>query len=204
LKALLRGVYAGPPADWPFRQQIEEELRSLPPETLHERLRQIDPLSAARLHPHDRRRIIRALEVYRQTGRPLSHAQLHFDEVPAEPCHVFVLQWPRPMLHERIAARVDGMFSAGLIEEVQSLLKQFGGLGRTASQAVGYREALSHVNGQYTLDETIRLVQRRTRQFARRQQTWFRSLEECRFIEMDAQRDSAAVADQIVELAAGT
>ena len=115
-------------------------------EALHERLSQVDPLSAAKLHKNDVRRIIRALEVYKITGAPISHQQLQFDEgVPGDRCRVFVLGWPRGALHRRIDARVEWMFSAGLIDEVRGLLDRFGALGRTASQAVGYREAIAHV-----------------------------------------------------------
>jgi tRNA dimethylallyltransferase len=201
LKALLRGIFAGPPADWEFRRQIEEELKDLPPGALHERLRQVDPLSAARLHPHDKRRMIRALEVYRQTGRPISHEQFHFEEVPSEPSRVFVLQWPRPQLHLRIEERVQRMFDMGLVDEVRSLMDRFGQLSRTASQAVGYREVLAHLQGMSTLPRTIELVMRRTRQFARRQLTWFRGLEECRTIELDEGLDAGRAAEQILTLA---
>lgn len=143
LKALLRGVYQGPPPDWTFRAQIEQELRTLPITALHERLQVIDPLLAARLHPHDKRRIIRGLEVFKLTGQRLSHWQTQFDEGrPAHEMKVFVLDWPRAVLHQRIEARVRQMFTAGLVEEVRGLIARYGRLSRTAMQAVGYREVL--------------------------------------------------------------
>ena len=107
MRATLRGVSPGPPADWTFREQIEAELQKVGIEALHARLEQVDPLSAAKLHPHDKRRIIRALEVYKVTGRPISHEQTHFDECPADGCRVFVLSWPRAQLHRRIETRMD-------------------------------------------------------------------------------------------------
>jgi tRNA dimethylallyltransferase len=198
LKALLRGVYPGPPADWDFRRQIDEELQQVPLAALHQRLQQVDPLTASRLHPHDKRRIVRALEVYRATGQPISHEQLQFDEVPRQPARVFVLQWSRAELHRRIESRVQGMFAAGLVAEVNGLVQRFGQLGRTAAQAVGYREVLSYVAGQQTLEQTVQQVQQRTRQFARRQQTWFRSLPECRPIRMDDGFDPAEVAARVL------
>jgi len=85
LKSLLRGVMPGPPADWEFRRQIEAELAEVGIEALHQRLEQVDPLAAAKLHPNDKRRIIRALEVYKATGKPISHEQIHFDDTPASP-----------------------------------------------------------------------------------------------------------------------
>jgi tRNA dimethylallyltransferase len=107
LKSLLRGVYQGPPADWQFRRQIDEELTTVPVEALHERLQVIDPLLAAKLHPNDKRRIVRGLEVFRLTGQRLSHLQTQFDEGrPSSETKVFVLSWPREELHRRIDARV--------------------------------------------------------------------------------------------------
>jgi tRNA dimethylallyltransferase len=200
LKALLRGVYPGPPADWEFRQQIEAELRSVGVEALHQRLQQVDPLAAAKLHPHDKRRIIRALEVCRQTGRPLSHEQIQFEACPPGECRAFALQWPRAELHRRIEVRVERMFRDGLVDEVDLLLKRYGNLSRTAAQAVGYREVLQHLRGEQDRQETIASVKARTRQFARRQETWFRSLPECQRIELDSAVSAAEVADSIVQL----
>jgi tRNA dimethylallyltransferase len=205
LKAMLRGIYQGPPADWEFRRSVEEEARRVGMEALHERLSLVDPLSAAKLHQHDIRRIIRALEVYKITGVPLSHEQLQFDEgVPAERCRVFVLGWSRATLHRRIDVRVAGMFAAGLIEEVQGLLQQYGSLGRTAAQAVGYREVIAVLRGELTRDAAERRVRVRTHQFARRQETWFRSLSECRRLELDEAARPADVADQVAELGRAT
>ena len=100
----------------------------------------------------------------------------------ADECRVFVLDWPRDQLYARIDRRVEAMFAAGLIDEVQRLLDAGRRFGRTASQAVGYREVLQHLEGQRDLAATVELVQQRTRQFARRQLTWFRSLSECRTV----------------------
>lgn len=185
LKAMLRGVFEGPPADEEFRRQVQVEAAAVGVQALKERLELVDPLSAARLHPNDQRRIIRALEVYKLTGRPISHLQLQFEEGrPAESCRVFQLAWPRSELHLRIDHRVEAMFAAGLVEEVRVLLARHGQLGKTASQAVGYGEVIEHLAGRSSLPETIEKVKARTRQFARRQETWFRSLSECRRVEL--------------------
>lgn len=201
LKAMLRGIYTGPPADWAFRKEVEEEVRRVGVEPLYKRLGQVDPLSADKLHKNDVRRIIRALEVYKITGEPLSHRQLQFEEgARVEDCRVFVLGWPRATLHERIDERVERMFENGLIGEVQGLLDRFGELGRTASQAVGYREAIEHLRGGMALSEAKSRVRVRTHQFARRQETWFRSLSECQRIERDARMDAGEIARRLVEL----
>jgi tRNA dimethylallyltransferase len=201
LKTLLRGIFEGPPADWDFRHAVEQEVQRVGVEALHERLKQVDPVAAARLHPHDQRRIIRALEVYRVTGQPISHLQLQFEEGrPAKERRVFVLQWPRATLHRRIDDRVAKMFEAGLVAEVKQLLADFGALGRTASQAVGYREVIEQLDGKTNLAEAMRRVQARTRQFARRQETWFRSLSECEIIPLSDENHCQATAQFIANL----
>lgn len=201
LKAMLRGIFQGPAADWEFRQRVEEEVQVVGLAALHQRLTQVDPLSAAKLHPHDKRRIVRALEVYMTTGQPISHQQLQFDEgCPPEKCRVFALQWTRHALHQRIEARVRRMFESGLVDEVRTLLQRYTTLSRTACQAVGYREVIDHLSGRYGLDETVTRVQARTRQFARRQETWFRSLGECRRIDIAEAVDAARLAERIVAL----
>jgi tRNA dimethylallyltransferase len=205
LKALLRGLCEGPPPDWEFREAIEREVQETGVAALHERLRLVDPLAAAKLHPHDKRRIIRALEVNRLTGRPLSHLQTQFDETADESQgRVFGLEWPRPELHERIERRVVSMFEQGLVEEVERLCREHSALSRTASQAVGYREVLEFLRGARSLDETIALVQARTRQFARRQETWFRGLTECRRVAMREAEDPSETARRILVGATAT
>lgn len=204
LKSLLRGVFEGPPADWEFRDAIEAELEEVGLEALHRRLEQVDPLSAMKLHVHDKRRIIRALEVYKVTGTPISHLQTQFDQGRrASECRVFALRWPRPVLHERINARVDRMFAEGLVEEVRGLLERYGELSRTANQALGYREVIAYLRGDHDLPTAIDHVKARTRQFARRQEIWFRGLSEVRFVELsDANASPLGVAQEI--LAAGS
>lgn len=198
LKALLRGIDTGPPPDWQFRQQVAAEVQEVGAEALHARLAQVDPLAAAKLHPHDQRRIIRALEVYKATQEPLSHRQTHFERGKSrDATRVFVLQWPRPELHRRIEARVERMFAGGLVEEVRGLAARYPQLSRTAAQAVGYREVLELLRGELRLDEAIEQVKVRTRRFARRQETWFRSLAECRPIPLSEGDEPLAIALQI-------
>ena len=199
LKALLRGMFEGPPADWDFRKEVEQELEEMGGQFLHQRLEMIDPVSAANLHPNDHRRLIRALEVFKTTGKPISHWQMQFSEGrEANECRVFTLRHARPVLHERIENRVASMFEAGLLDEVRGLLDKHGTLGQTAAQAVGYREAIDHLEERMPLDETIEKVRVRTRRFARHQETWFRGLSECRMIDLPTEFDSDQIAEQLV------
>jgi tRNA dimethylallyltransferase len=204
LKALLRGIDAGPPADWPLRAQLVEWGREAGPGALHQRLAAVDPAAAARLHESDTRRLVRALEVFEQTGRTISSQQQHFSiSRPADECRVFVLDWPRDQLYERINRRVDAMFAAGLIDEVRRLTEKVSDtffLGRSASQAVGYREAIEVLAGRLSLAAAIELTKTRTRRFAKRQLTWFRSLSECRFVPVEEPLDPDAVAEQIAAM----
>jgi tRNA dimethylallyltransferase len=201
LKALLRGIFEGPPADWQLRRQLQDEIEQHGLDKLYRRLSNVDPQSARRLHPHDARRIIRALEVFAKTGQPISQLQQQFELArPSEACRVFVLQWPRDELHRRINQRVDAMFAEGLVDEVRTLLDTGRQFGRTAAQALGYREVLEHLAGQPDLAETIKLVKTRTRQFAKRQETWFRSLSECTMVSMTAERTSADVIEEILQI----
>ncbi len=202
LKALLRGLDEGPPADWEFRKSVREEAERLGIGVLHERLRQVDPLAADKLPPGDVRRIIRALEVYKHTGKPLSHLQLHFEEgVPANDCRVFALSWDKSALHERIERRVERMFEIGLLDEIRHLRRKFGALSRTASQAVGYREGIEYLSGACDLMSAQERVKLRTRRFAKRQGTWFRGLCECRFVDLAGdpppEETAAAILDQV-------
>lgn len=200
LKALLRGLETGPPADWELRKEIEEEVAKIGNQALFERLERVDPLAASQIHPNDTRRLIRALEVFRSTGQPISHNQLHFEEGrPAEECKVFVLRRPREEQHDRINQRVEQMIERGLIEEVQELTSQPPGLGRTASQAVGYREVQEFLNGECDQDLMIANVKTRTRRFAKRQGTWFRSFSECRFVDVEVGTEADNIVGKIIE-----
>ena len=111
---------------------------------------------------------------------------------------VHALRHARPVLHERIESRVASMFEAGLLDEVRGLLDKHGTLGQTAAQAVGYREAIDHLEERMPLDETIEKVRVRTRRFARHQETWFRGLSECRMIDLPTEFDSDRIAEQLV------
>jgi tRNA dimethylallyltransferase len=204
LKSLLRGLFDGPPANWELREQIEEELEEVGQAALHERLSQVDPVAASAIHPHDTRRMIRALEVFRATGEPLSHQQMQFDDGRrADECRVFVLRRERTELHRRIEQRVEAMVDTGLVEEVRGLTAGGKQLGRTASQAVGYREALAFLAGEFDHDQMLTQMKVRTRRFAKRQGTWFRSLSECRFVDIAGEPDAATIAERIAAAGMG-
>ena len=178
IKSLLVGIFDGPSADWDFRRSLRAEADALGIGALHERLRTIDPAAAARIHPNDFRRIERALEIHAKTGlapstlrREWGRGDLRYD------ARIAGLDWPRAVLYKRIDARVDAMMAAGWLDEVKRLLSG-PGLGREASQALGYKELAEVVDGRLALSDAAGLIKTRTRQFAKRQMTWFRSFPE--------------------------
>lgn len=189
LKGLLRGVFLGPAADSELRHELQEQEAAHGVGFLHNQLQKCDPVSALRLHPNDQRRIIRALEVYEKTGQPISTFQKQFD-IPASPesVRVWVLDWDRNELYQRINNRVDLMMSVGFLEEVRSLLKERKPLSKTASQAVGYRELIDYIENRRTLEDAVDQIKLTSRHFAKRQGTWFRSMQECQFISVDSEK----------------
>jgi len=200
LKALVRGLFRGPAADAALRSRLEGYAGEHGADVLHGRLAAVDPATAARLHPHDRRRVIRALEVIELTGRPISVLQAEHDRPAPADVPIFALDLPRATLHERINRRVVRFFDAGLVEEVRALQAGPWPLGDLAAQAIGYREVIAMLAGRANLGQTIERVQARTRQFAKRQATWFRGLEEVRSCPVAPDDDPEAIADKLVRL----
>lgn len=177
LKTLMCGMFLGPPADWDFRAAVEADVAKFGIESLRCRLEQVDPLSAFKILAGDVRRMTRALEVAKITGRPLSHWQNQFERMALpRGCKSFVLAWERSALHQRVNQRVDEMFQRGLLHEVETLMTKHGQLGRTASQAVGYKEPIEFLSGLVDRPSMIEKVKAHTRQFVRRQEIWFRSM----------------------------
>lgn len=174
LRALRDGLAPLPPADAAVRRRLAVEAADAGTGTLHARLARIDPVSAARIHPHDEKRIIRALEVAETTGRPLSAAFAPAPH-PLFESRLLVVDVPRSTLYGRIDRRVERMFAAGLIDETRAALALPGGIGPTARQAAGYAEAIDLLAGRIDSAEAISRTQRRTRQLAKRQLTWLRS-----------------------------
>lgn len=199
LKALLRGLFAGPGSDPELRRRLEEEAESGGDAALHHRLAEVDPATAARLHPNDRRRVIRALEVIAMTGRPMSALQVEHHEPAPASVPVFALEPPRDRLYERIDRRVLAFFDAGLVEEVRTLQSGDRPMSPIAAQAIGYREVIAMLEGRASLPETVVQIQTRSRQFAKRQATWFRGLEEVRAFRIGPDEDPEAIARRLVQ-----
>ena len=170
LKVLLDGLGESPASD----PAIREEIETLANEELVDELRRRDPATYESIDRSNRRRLVRALEVIRITGRPFSEQRTEW-EIGREPIpNLFVTERDREDLIVRIETRVDRMFEAGLVEETRGLLEQGLEANPTAMQAIGYRQVVEHLREERPLDETVELIKVRTRQFAKRQRTWFR------------------------------
>jgi tRNA dimethylallyltransferase len=201
LKALLFGLFRGPSADPALRAGLEEEARREGPEVLHRRLAAADPAAAARIHPGDLRRLVRALEVLEKTGSRISDLQTQWEDPrPRYPHRLLALRRPRADIHDRIAHRVREMAREGLVEEVRRLVAAPGSLGRTASQAIGYREVAAHLRGEIpTLEKALERVRTRTNRLARAQETWLRSFPGMAFLDVAADEPPEATARRALE-----
>lgn len=173
IKTLTEGIFEGPSADWDFRAKLQEEEKAHGSGHLYSLLSRIDPKSAARIKPKDMRRIVRAIEIYHLTGRPISELQKEW-EMQRPEITIIGLDMERVMLNERINKRVDEMFSQGLIEEIKRLVESGIEKNRTAMQAIGYKEIIGYLNGEYNLERAQELLKRNSRRYAKRQLTWFR------------------------------
>ncbi len=174
LRALRDGLAPLPGEAPDLRRRLAAEAAAGGLAALHARLAALDPVSAARIHAHDAKRIIRALEVIEVTGRPRSAAFAPAPH-PIFERQMMILDLPRAVLYDRIDRRVERMFAEGLVDETEAALAGTGGIGPTAGHAAGYAEAIDLLAGRIDLAEAIRRTQRRTRQLAKRQLTWLRS-----------------------------
>ncbi len=170
-----------------LRHRLSAEADAQGLAALHARLAEVDPESGQRIHPNDARRIIRALEVYQQTGRTISALQ-QLDRRRRERYNTrqFGLTLPRPELYRRIEARVDEMIARGLAEEVRNLLSRGYGEGLVSMKGLGYAQLIPHLRGECTLEEAAERLKRDTRRFAKRQLTWFRADRRIEWIDVAA------------------
>lgn len=193
LRSLLRGLFQGPGHDPRIRDRLKKEAKALGREALHARLAQTDPKAAARLHPNDLVRVMRALEVMELTGRPISEFQAEHN-LAENPYDVlfFCLTLPREELYARIEARTREMFEQGLVEEVEGLLARGYLPELKTMKAIGYKQVVRHVKGRLTREEAAREIMTQTRHYAKRQLTWFKS-------QPDVRPLSPRAADQAAE-----
>jgi tRNA dimethylallyltransferase len=174
IKALISGLFEAPPSDPRIRSRLKQECQNMGVEALHKRLATCDPVTAQRLHPNDTYRIIRALEIFEATGRPLSqHHRNHKVTPPLFETLKIGLSLDREVLYDRINRRVDLMMEMGFGEEVRSLLDRGYGAHLKSMQSLGYRHMTDCLEGRLPMEEALRTMKRDTRRYAKRQMTWF-------------------------------
>lgn len=178
--ALRYGLFAGPPADEAIRGRLDADADQIGLMAMHDRLKAVDSVAAARIHPNDRRRIVRALEVFESTGRPMSSFQTDWNspgfgnETESAKLNAVRIDWPRDGLYARIDERVSRMLAGGWRDECERLLALPHPLSREAEKAIGYRELIQSIREPGSIPDVESLIALRTRQFAKRQLTWFR------------------------------
>lgn len=204
IRVLLRGLQAGPPPSPDIREEICSRARRLGWPSLHEELREVDPTSAQKLHPNDGVRILRALEVHRQSGIPMSEwQQRHRFSSPRYPSMTVALDRPREDLAKRIAVRVEEMVGRGFVAEVENLLKKGYPPDLKPMQGLGYRRICEHLAGVSSLGEAIDQIASDTRKLAKRQRTWFNGDPDLEWVAPDSE-EMAARARRFFEAHEGT
>ncbi len=195
IHALQHGLADVPEVPSTVRARIEERLEREGVEALYAELEAVDPRQAARMDPTKTQRLVRALEVYHGTGRPLSD---YYDDQPEPPFsyRTVVLYRDRQRLYRRIEERVDHMLERGLLDEVQALLDKGVDPTRQPLRTIGYREPIQYLRGEIDYDEMVRLVKRNTRRYAKRQLTWFRRYEDYTWLNID----DLSLAEQVAQL----
>jgi tRNA dimethylallyltransferase len=194
IRALTDGLFAGPGANPRLRTALEAEAHSLGLQALHDRLASVDEAAANRIHPHDRVRLIRALEIYALTGKPISHWQCQWQNPVRPRSFVLIgLRRDREELRQRIATRTEAMLQLGLEGEVRKLLSMGYAATLPTLQSVGYGEIVAYLGGAWDLSQTRELIERHTWHLAKRQMSWFRRLPGMHWISLTEGSESAAI-----------
>ncbi len=199
IKALSEGLFEGPGADPAVRARLLETDKTEGRAVLYARLRSMDPPTADRIHPNDLKRIVRALEVYELTGRPISALQTQWDRRRSRFDSIFIgLRRCKEDQNRRTNERVRRMIEAGLVQEVASLLAEPEPLSDTARRALGYADIIEHLHGRCTLAEAMEMIKISTRRFAKSQRTWFRRFVDTEWIDLASDTTAAEVADELI------
>lgn len=199
VRTVLRGLWEGPPADWEFRRSLEQKADAKGADWLYRKLTQVDPESARRVHPNDRVKIIRALEVHHLLGRPLSeeHKRHAFADRPFTPLLIGLTR-ERTSLYRRVDDRVELELAKGLVDETKRLMARGYGRHLGSMKGLGYKQMAGYLAGDYDYDEAVRRLKRDTRHFAKRQMTWFRKEAGVLWLSIEDMETPAQTADRIL------
>ena len=200
IRSLIDGFFEGPGASPELRKKLYEEAEKYGRNRLHDKLKEIDPEAASKIHPNNLERIIRALEVFYLTGKPISQLQKESKpEINFKPVQIG-LNWERKVLYRRIDERVDKMIEDGLIDEVKKL-KSLGYSPKFNSlRTVGYKEVFDYLDGKISYDEMVYLIKRNSRRYARRQLIWFRQDKRIIWLDVNEATNFYELADKVIEI----
>ena len=202
VSALLDGLFEGPPASEPIRRHLHQQADAFGVAPLFERLQKTDPDYAQLIQPNDLRRIVRALEVHELTGHRLSsHHRKHQESAPALPSVQVALDYPRELLYDRIAKRVDRMLDSGFIDEVKALVDAGYGPALERLRSLGYREFATYLRGEKSLQEARDAMIMLTRRYAKRQLTWFRADPRIHWIPTTENDPPESFVDRVLQIA---
>ncbi len=200
LRALLEGLFEGPPADAKIRRELARRAEYDGSTELHKELARVDPLAAQRIHPNDLRRITRALEVFQITGQPISTLQTQWRAGrPRLDYRMIGLMRNKTDLNHRINQRVKIMIDDGLLKEVRDLLDAPNSLSMQAREAVGYKQIIDHLTGSLSLDQAIEQIKIQTRHLAKLQRTWLKRFDAVNWFTALPQQPTAELTGQIIE-----
>ena len=201
IKTLLFGLFDGPGEDPQIRRRLGDRFGAEGGAVLHEQLHSVDPEAAARIHPNDQRRIVRALEVYELTGRPISSFQQQFtSDRMLRDWTILGLRRDKTVESRRIKLRVMRMIDQGLAQEVRSLLAEDKPLSQQARAAIGYAEMIEHLEGRMTLDDAVEKIKVNTRKLAKAQRTWFKTFRQVRWLDVGEDESVESVLSRALPL----
>lgn len=201
VKALSEGLFEGPGANPELRERLTKVAESKGLAALYTRLKEVDPQAASKIHANDLRRIVRALEVFELTGKPISTLQEQWDRERTKfECVFLGLRRDKEDQNQRINERVRRMMTAGLVEEVRSLLAEPRPLSTAARQALGYAEVIDYLAGKHDLDAATELIKINTRGLAKAQRTWFRRFSKTQWVDLSPDSKVDDVADMLMSL----
>jgi tRNA dimethylallyltransferase len=201
IKALLYGLFEGPGTDEAIRNRLQKTAEETGLGPLHQKLIEVDPVAAERIHPNDQKRIVRALEVYELTGKPISSFQKQWEDTqPASDWRVIGLRREKEIESQRINLRIKRMMEAGLLDEVTALLAEDKPLSPQAAAAIGYAEMIAHLKGEMDLDETVERIKINTRRFAKSQRTWFKTFRNVNWIDITEDDTAVTVLNKTLKL----
>lgn len=201
IKALLYGLFEGPGTDAQVRQKLTDEIERVGLAALHRQLAAVDAEAGARIHPNDQKRIVRALEVFELTGKPISSFQKQWDAqaLPSADWCVIGLRRPKEVESQRMNLRVRRMMDEGLRDEVAGLLAEEKPLSKQAAAAIGYAEMIEHLKGKMGLEEAVEQIKINTRRFAKAQRTWFKTFRGVHWIDVSEDDTVHTVLERVLE-----